>query len=252
MNRFKFAAFLLFLFCAPSQAQPTLERIKVSDDIELVRLSDNAWAHVSVTEIPPFGQVASNGLILTNGGEAFLFDTPVNNKQTQKLVDAIRNTLHSTVTTFIPNHWHTDAMGGLDYLHRQGVKSYAYRGTIDIAKAKQKTVPQQGFDDSLRLNLKGIEVQAHYLGEGHSTDNIVVWIPSQKILFAGCMVKEAEATDLGSLSDANLREWPQTISKVMSHFPDASIVIPGHGALGGRELLTHTQELLSIASGRAS
>jgi metallo-beta-lactamase class B len=30
----------------------------------------------------------------------------------------------------------------------------------------------------------------------------------------------------------------------MRKYPDARIVIPGHGAYGGRELLLHTRELL--------
>ena len=115
--------------------------------------------------------------------------------------------------------------------------------TVDLAKEHGKPVPQNGFTDSLYLSFHGEDVCCYYLGCGHSTDNIVVWIPSEKILFGGCMVKEIHSKGLGSISDSNVEEWPETIQKVMEKFPEAQIVIPGHGKIGGKELLNHTKEL---------
>lgn len=60
---------------------------------------------------------------------------------------------------------------------------------------------------------------------------------------AGCMVKEMRSTGLGNLSDADVAAWPSTIAKVIAAFPSIVFVIPGHGLFGGKELLTHTQEL---------
>jgi hypothetical protein len=59
------------------------------------------------------------------------------------------------------------------------------------------------------------------------------------------MVKDIHAKGLGNPADAVVKEWSQTIQKVVEKFPDAKIVIPGHGQIGGKELLTHTQKLLS-------
>lgn len=59
------------------------------------------------------------------------------------------------------------------------------------------------------------------------------------------MVKELISGNLGNLADADLSEWPKTITRVIADYSFASIVIPGHGACGGQELLTHTQDLLS-------
>ncbi len=136
-------------------------------------------------------------------------------------------------------------MGGLAYLNKKKVKSYANQKTIDIAKEKGLPVPKKGFKDSLSLKLNDIEIDCYYFGGGHTTDNIVVWIPSEKILFAGCMVKEMSSKTLGNLADADVNEWPSTIDKVIDKFPSAKIVIPGHGKFGGKELLIHMQELFN-------
>jgi metallo-beta-lactamase class B len=188
--------------------------------------------------------VGANGLLLVDKGEAFLFDSPWNDAQTEKLLAYIYDSLKTVVSTFIPGHWHGDCVGGIECLHSKGVKSYANQMTVDILKEKGLPVPQQGFKDSLSLKLNDIEVYCYYLGAGHSTDNIVAWIPSEQILFGGCMVKDLNSKELGNLSDAKTEEWPETIQKVIAKFPDVKTVIPGHGRIGGIELLKHTKELL--------
>ncbi|GHV17657.1 beta-lactamase [Bacteroidia bacterium] len=239
---------LFFLFILliqlPLRAQSDYPKIRISEDVELIKLSEKAYVHVSASEIDGFGKVSSNGLILVSKDEAFLFDTPVTDSQTETLVKWIADSLKATVSTFVPNHWHEDCLGGLDYLHSKGVKSYANQMTVDLAKEHGKPVPQNGFADSLQLNLYGEDVHCYYLGGGHSTDNIVVWIPSEKILFGGCMAKDIHSKGLGNLSDAQPEEWTKTIQKVIEKFPEAKIVIPGHGGIGGKELLQHTKELL--------
>ena len=58
------------------------------------------------------------------------------------------------------------------------------------------------------------------------------------------MVKSMNSSGLGNLSDANTQQWPLTLQKVKNKFPEAEIVIPGHGAFGGTELIDHTLNLL--------
>ena len=117
--------------------------------------------------------------------------------------------------------------------------------TIDLAKAKKLPVPDHGFKDSLQLKLGDKLICCYYLGAAHSMDNIVVWIPSEKILFPGCMVKSMEARDLGNTADGDLTAYHETIEKLTIKFPEAKIVVPGHGPFGGLELIRHTKELTS-------
>lgn len=217
---------------------------KIYNDIFIQKLTDKAYMHISVAPIEGFGNVASNGVILVDNGEAFLFDTPVSNEQTERLVKYITDSLKAKIVAFVPNHWHLDCMGGLEYLHKNNVKSFANQMTIDIAKKEGKPLPQHGFTDSLTLKLNNIQVVCYYFGGGHSTDNIVVWLPTEKVLFPGCMVKDLKAKGLGNLSDAAVDEWLPTIEKIISKFPDAEIVVPGHGYAGTMDILHHTKQLL--------
>ncbi len=227
-------------------SQDKAKSIKISSDLELIKLSENAYIYVSYTEIAGFGRTASNGLIFINGDEAFLFDTPMTDSLTKDLFTWLTDSMHLRLTGFVPNHWHIDCMGGLGFLQDQKIESYANQMTIDISLSRNLPVPENGFTDSLQLMLGDKKIICYYLGTAHSLDNIVVWIPSEQILFPGCMVKSIDSNNLGNTTDGDLNAYPQTIQKLKAKFPDAKIVIPGHGACGGIELIEHTLKLAQI------
>jgi metallo-beta-lactamase class B len=45
------------------------------------------------------------------------------------------------------------------------------------------------------------------------------------------------------LGDANVGEWSRTVEKVKQQYPNVKIVIPGHGKIGGKDLLDFTIKL---------
>jgi metallo-beta-lactamase class B len=219
------------------------QHIRVAEDIELIKISSDAYIHVSTAEMQGFGRVSSNGLILIDGNESILFDTPANDVQTETLVRYLKEKLNLSIKAFVPNHWHNDCMGGLNYLQKNFIRSYANNKTIEIARQHNLPLPDEGFNDSLELSLGNKKVFCWYPGAAHSMDNIVIWIPSEKILFAGCMCKSIESSNIGNLTDGDPDQYHLTIDKVISRFGDAKIVIPGHGNAGGFDLLIHTKVL---------
>jgi metallo-beta-lactamase class B len=235
--------FGLILFAG--HAQPAYRRIAVSKDIELIQLSESTFVHLSWSELPDYGRFSSNGVIFASKGEAFLFDTPMTDSLTKVLVSWITDSLKLKIVGFVPNHWHRDCLGGLAYLQGKKVKSYANQLTIDLARSKGLPLPEVGFKDSLQLKLGDKTILCYYPGAAHSTDNIVAWIPSEKILFAGCMVKSINSENLGNTADGDLKAYPNTLRLVLRKFPAAKIVIPGHGDFGGLELIHHTMGLLN-------
>ncbi len=224
-------------------AQAEYQHIRVSDDIELIKLSDHAFVHVSWFETTSYGRVSSNGLIYIQNSNAFLFDTPMSEPLTKDLVKWITDSMHLKISGFVANHWHEDCMGGLFYLQSLNIPTYANKRTIAIAQSKQLAVPANGFDQKLRIIFGSRTIECYYPGSAHTTDNIVIWLKDEKILFAGCMAKTIDAKTLGNTADGNLNTYPSTIRKVIRRYPEAKIVIPGHGSFGGTELLRHTLEL---------
>ena len=178
-------------------------------------------------------------MIVANKGVAIVFDTPVNNFVSQELIRWIENELICVIKGIVVTHFHVDNLGGLDAFHRKNIPSYAKSETIEIARSKNSTPPRIGFEYRLQLQLGKKKIINEFLGEGHTSDNIISYIPSEKVLFGGCLIKSLGAGK-GNLMDANVAEWSNSVRKLKNKYKDAKIAIPGHGKFGGVDLLDYT------------
>ena len=219
-------------------------KIVLGEDLQLEPLTHDIWRHVSYTQLPSFGFTPANGLIVCAGHEAVLVDTPWNDDQTARLCDWASRELDARVTAVIVTHAHGDCIGGLHEAHRRGAHSYALDKSVPIARTRGDEIPQNTFTETETLEISGKILELRYVGAGHTVDNIVVWIPDEKLLFGGCLVRSATANSLGNTAEADLVAWPATIRNLRQRYQEANLIVPGHGAPGGLKMLSRTLELL--------
>lgn len=216
-----------------------------SDSLIIKQLASHTYQHISYLSTESFGNVACNGMIVANNGEAIIFDSPTNNFSTEQLIDFVKDSLKCSIKMVIPTHFHADCIGGLEKFHQHEIPSFAEKKTQHILHDKNKIVAQNSFDNLLKVNLGGDTVVAQYFGKGHTFDNIVGYFAKDKALFGGCLVKEMNAGK-GNLEDASVKDWSNTVERLKLAFPEVLIVIPGHGNAGGTELLEYTSKLFFI------
>lgn len=212
-----------------------------SNSLTIKTLTPNVLVHTSWLDIPNYGRFPCNGMIYLNENEAIVFDTPTTDEVSKELIDWLKKDLNIETKGVVVTHFHDDCLGGLREFHRQKIPSYANQLTIDFAQKDSLEIPNHGFSKSLELTLGTHKVINTFFGEGHTKDNIVSHIPDEQVIFGGCMIKELGAGN-GNLDDANIQEWSNTVQKVKEAYPDLQYVIPGHGAVGGIELLDYTIE----------
>ena len=213
-----------------------------SETLSINRISEHTYQHISFFDTEEWGKVLCNGMIVVNGNEAVVFDTPTNNETSVELINWIKKSLKSKIVAVVPTHYHIDNLGGLDEFHRQGIPSYAYNKTIWIAEENTLPLPQNGFDKFIELKVGNEKVYVEFFGEGHTRDNIIGYFPLEDIMFGGCLIKEIGAGK-GNLAEANVEEWSETVKKIKIKYPNVKKVIPGHVELGGVELLDYTISL---------
>lgn len=239
LSRLSLIVLFFGIACRPSDAQLSLQ----SDELKIEAITKNAYVHKSYLQTESFGKVECNGAIFVSKNEALIMDTPSDSATAVLLIDFLQKN-NIKIKGVVVNHFHGDCLGGLSAFHAIGVPSYASNLTIEAAKKANVTVPQIGFNKTQTLKIGNKEVKNMYLGEAHTSDNIVTYFPSEKTLFGGCMVKEVNATK-GYLGDANIASWPKTIENIKKTLPEAQFIIPGHGKIGGQELLNYTIMLFS-------
>ena len=106
------------------------------------------------------------------------------------------------------------------------------------------TYPDVAFTDVLTVFLGERDVQIRYLGGGHTIGDSVVWLPGERVLFAGDLVEARAAPYMG---DASVAAWQSgTLDAVAALRAEA--LVPGRGpALRGREVgqgIAETREYL--------
>ena len=208
-------------------------------------VAPNAYIHTSYAR--PYGSpYPSNGMVVSTTAGAVLIDTGWDEDQTKQIVRWVKAELHQPVVLCIITHNHYDRMAGLPYLKKRGVRVVS----TDLTRAKMSAVglqePTGVLPNDTMFTIGGQTFRTYFPGAGHAGDNIVVWLPAQKVLFAGCLVKDTATMGLGNLSDAVLSDWPQSVRNVQTMFPDAELIVPGHQEPGDKRLLTHTLTLLEM------
>jgi glyoxylase-like metal-dependent hydrolase (beta-lactamase superfamily II) len=177
------------VFAYTAQGDPNVGCIVGSDAILAIEaratpFMAQAWIAVIREQISPlpFGDLVLTHYhaVRTLGASAFA---------------ARRIVAHANTRTLI------DERGAEDWASEQGRMPRLFAGAETIPGL---THPTDTFDDSMVIDLGTRTVELRYLGPGHTSGDIVVWLPKERILFAGDLVEAQAAPYMG---DSHVAAW---------------------------------------------
>jgi metallo-beta-lactamase class B len=243
-SKIKILGFSVVLFSLSIQSNAReLKRNMVIKDIEYILVNPHTYILISYANFSGLGRYGTNHLLFVKNNKAFLFDTPNDNALAGELYHWAKDSLNAEITNISVSHWHQDHSGGLDTLHKLGVKSYSYYITKEIMIAANMVPAQTTFADSITIDFEGTKILLAFYGAAHTNDNTIGWIENEKILFSGSIIRSLDNKNLGYLKDADIKSWPQTIENIRKRFGNALLTIPGHGDAGGPELIDYSANL---------
>ncbi len=186
---------------------------------------------------------ANSMYVVTQAG-IVLFDTPWDTTQFQPLLDSLLARHKMKVVLCIATHFHADRTAGLTYYNSVGIPTYTSLQTYDSCKSRGEKQAAHYFVNDTVFTVGDHSFETYYAGAGHTADNIIIWSPDAKIIYGGCLVKSTATNDLGNIADTNLKEWPQTMKRIITKYPSPAFVIPGHLGWKKNTALQHTLKLL--------
>ena len=149
------------------------------------------------------------------------------------------------VRTIVLTHYHAlRVLGATGYPYHEIICSDATRGMI-AARGQQErnsaigrypglfhgrdeipglTWPTQTFQGRMSLWLGEREAQVIHIGRSHTAGDTVVWLPREKVLFAGDTVTFGTTPEC---ADAHFTDWPATIAALRAL--GAEQMLPGRG-----------------------
>ena len=215
-------------------SQADLEEKKVTFD----RLGDGLYAYTAEGD-------PNTGIIVGDDG-VMVVDTQATPVMAQGVIDRIREVTDKPIKYVVLSHYHAVRVLGASAYKPEHV--IASRDTYDLIVERGQqdydsevgrfprlfqsvetvpglTWPTIVFEKSLTLFMGQREVQILQLGRGHTKGDTVVWLPKEKVMFAGDLVEYGATPYTG---DAYLQDWPETLANLRALKPEK--LVPGRGA----------------------
>ena len=191
----------------------------------------------------------------------------------QKLIAEIKKITNQKVVALIVSHYHADHVYGLQEFKKIGAKIYAQgegRNYLSSETAKQRLIASRidfapwvnantklisadvWIDQKLKLSIGGIDFLISRVGPAHAPEDLMVYVPSEKVLFAGDLVFRGRIPFVGN---ADSKGWLLGLDEIEKFNP--KIVIPGHGNYSvkpsediafTRNYLKYLRESMSVAA----
>lgn len=185
-------------------------------------------------------QVPANGMYLVTTEGVIMFDTPWDTTQFQPLLDSIQLKHKKSVVMCFATHWHSDKTAGLEYYRQQGIRTYTTVRTDELSKKNNKKRAEYLMVNDSVFHIGQYSFETYYPGPGHTEDNIVVWFEKQRVLYGGCLIKGADAENLGYLGDGNITAYVATLQKVQKKYRRPKFIIVAHSDWRNINSLKHS------------
>jgi glyoxylase-like metal-dependent hydrolase (beta-lactamase superfamily II) len=232
-------------------SQGDLEQKQVS----FTKLAEGAYAYTAEGD-------PNTGIVIGDDG-VMVIDTQATPEMAQDVIARVREVTDKPIKYVVLSHYHAVRVLGASAYGADHV--IASRGTLDLIEERGRqdmeseiqrfprlfqgvdsipglTWPTIVFDTGMTLFMGDLEVRIEHLGRGHTKGDTVVWLPKDKVLFAGDLVEYGATPYTG---DAYLTDWPATLDAVEGL--GARAIVPGRGDA----LVTPDQVRDGIAGTRA-
>lgn len=205
----------------------------------------------------------TNSLIYTGPESVTVIGATHTPETAELLADEIRKVTDKPVSAVINTDYNPEYAGGNAYWKKIGADIVATEMTTTLLAREWDRVgdfTRRYFPDYPHVplvlptvtyagsfDLQEGHIQALYLGPSHTPDDIFVYFPTEKVLYAGSILKE----HLGNLAFADIEEYQRTLIKLKQLHLDIRTIISGHwSAIHGPELVDHYLQMLREHAGK--
>jgi glyoxylase-like metal-dependent hydrolase (beta-lactamase superfamily II) len=239
------------------------------------QLSASAWAVEGVSALgSPANQnfISNAGFVVTQDG-VVVIDALGSPALARRLLAEIRKHTNKPVTHVILTHYHADHIYGLQALKAAGAKVIAHQAAREyinsdnarlrleasrkelapwIDQDTQLVAADEWLDGERELVLGGVRLRIKPVGPSHTPEDLVIYLPQEKVLFAGDLVFRSRIPYVGQ---ADSRQWIKALDALLSF--DATVILPGHGPVSTdarkdmeltRDYLVHLRAVMGQAA----
>ena len=205
---------------------------------------------ISFTEVGPglFAFTAEgdpNTGVIVGDDCCAVFDAQATPAMARQVIERVRSVTDKPIKYVILSHYHAVRVLGASAYQAQGIVASQETYRLVGERGKQDwdsefgrfprlfrdaqsipglTWPTLAFAKEMTLYLGKREVKLMQLGAGHTSGDIVAWVPDAGVMFTGDLIEYHSACYCG---DAHLRAWPHTLNAIRDFNPKYLVVSAG-------------------------
>lgn len=190
---------------------------------EIKKVSDSVYAAIAL----PNGKAGSNAMIIICDYHVILAGAHFVPEAVKELLDAISHITPFPLREVILTHHHS----GFNYIDLDlpaNASIFTSWQTWRALSGEYRRVknPVTVFENALTLQRGKLSIVLSNTGRGHSTGDVIVYIPSEDVLFTSDLVFNGV---VGYMGNGYMRDWALNLEMIQSMNP--ATVIPGVGSV---------------------
>ncbi len=209
-----------------------------AQEARLTEALPNIYCMVDLT-----GNGANAAFITTKEG-VIVIDTRGSKQEAAQVLKAIRKMTNQPVVYVVNSHFHKENISGNGVFKSARTiiaqKRAQAMTVLEAEREKRKVTPANlSFKKKLELKLGKYHLKLIHPGPAHTDGDLYVYIPKWRIIITGGLVSNRIIPFLG---DSNIESWINALVEMEDL--DAEVIVPGHGPVGGKPIVTQMKHYL--------
>jgi cyclase len=187
------------------------------------------------------GAGGNTGFVVGKDG-VIVFDSKMTPDSTREMLAAIAKITPKPVTHVILSHSDADHVNGLagfpkgvTIIAQENCKKEMEASKDSRMPAPQDYLPTKTFDKELDLTIDGVRVQLRHWVPAHTSGDLVMILPDEKIVFGGDLVDLTQFALVHAQKEGSTVGWITSVKAILAI--DADTFVSGHGGLETKSTL---------------
>jgi len=233
----------------------------------LTKVTGSIYTYADVKKASPQNSFGANAGIIIGQDFLVAVDALISSRESRRFIKDIRKISPKPIKFLVDTHYHLDhALGNSEFAklgtviisHENDQANLQKAGEGMLQHAKQSGLSDQDlrgtklayptltFSERVTLYLGNDKVELLFLGPSHTTGSVLVFIPQEKVLFAGDLL----FTDCHPfLGEADIAGWIKVLDYIMTM--DVDKIIPGHGPVSSKKDVADLKTYLLVFDQKA-
>ncbi len=175
-----------------------------------------------------------------------------------KITEALAKISPEAIKHLINTHWHFDHTDGNEWMHADGATILAHENTRKhlatttrveawnhtFPPSPADAIPAEVFDKEKTLHLNDTTIALTYYGPSHTDGDISAYFVEADILHCGDTWWNGHYPFIDYSTGGHINGMIKAAESNLARVTEKTIVIPGHGKIGGKPELTEYRDML--------